>query len=168
MNSERLRIVQALSEFDAPVDVDELVARSGLSRGKVLGNLPRLCIDGFVVKSGRLYALTKRGRAVIGELEPVPENNGFHFYLEEDKYTGLTAHSLKDFYEVMRKVDLKSLEFHIQRGDFENWIREVLRDEELAGEIAELRNTAISGDVLRDKLCESVGRNYRMLKTLVA
>lgn len=167
MDSERLRIIQALNEFDAPASMDRITAKSGLSRGKVLGNLPKLCLDGLVDKRGRLYAITKRGRAIIGELEPVPEDKGFYFYLRENEPLELVARSMQEFYDVVKSVDLASLEFHVQRGDFEKWIREVLNDEELADEIAGLNVAGLSGDALRDKLCESVARNCRILNNLM-
>lgn len=167
MSNERLRIVQALNEFDAPTSIDKIAVKSGLTRGKVLGNLPRLCLDGLIDKHGGLYAIAKKGRAVIGELEPAPENKGFYFYLRENKSTGLLARSLQEFYGIVKTIDLASLEFHVQRGDFEKWIREVLSDEELGDEIAELRVKGLSGDALRDKLCESVGRNCKILNGLI-
>ena len=163
MNSERLRIIQALNELDAPTSIDKIAAKSGLTRGKVLGNLPRLCLDGLVDKRGRLYAIMDRGRVILRELELVPEDKAFYFYLGENKPAGLAARSLKEFYDAVKTVDSTSLEFHVQRGDFEKWIREVLGDEELAAEIAELRPANLSGDSLRNKLCENIGRNYKIL-----
>lgn len=166
MDSERFRIVQTLSEFDGPVSISELIAKSGLSRGKVLGNLARLCIEGFVDKRGKQYAITNRGRAVLGELNPAPQDKGFYFCLEENNCTGQVAQSLKSFYEIVKTIDVRSLEFHTRRGDFENWIKDVLHDEELASEIAALRSENVTGETLRNKLNEAVGRNYRMLNTL--
>lgn len=163
MDSERLRIIQALNELDTPTSIDKIAAKSELTRGKVLGNLPRLCLDGLVDKRGRLYAITDRGRAIIREFEPVPENKAFYFYLGEYRPAGPVARSLREFYDSVKTIDSASLEFHVQRGDFEKWIREVLGDEELASEITELRSAGLSGDSLRDKLCKSVGRNYKIL-----
>ncbi len=163
MNAERLKIIQALNELDTPTSIDKIAAKSGLSRGKVLGNLPRLCLDGLVDKNGRLYAVTDRGRAVVRELEPVPEDKAFYFYLGENKPVGLAARSLGEFYDAVKMVDSASLVFHVQRGDFEKWAREVLRNEELAAEFAELRFANLSGENLRDRLCGSVERSYKIL-----
>lgn len=166
MDNERLKIVQALNQFYEPININELITESGLSRGKVLGNLARLCIDGFVDKRGKQYAITNRGKAVIEELNPISQDKGFYFYLDENNSTGQVAISLKDFYEIMKMIDIKSLEFHTRRGDFENWIRDLFHDTELASEIAALRNENITGETLRDKLHEAVGRNYRMINSL--
>ncbi|MFH0897366.1 MAG: hypothetical protein V1850_04890 [Candidatus Bathyarchaeota archaeon] len=166
MDNERFRIVQALSEFEGSVSINDLVARSELSRGKILGNLARLCIEGFVDKHGKQYAITNRGRALMGELNPVQQDKGFFFNLDENNYTGQIALSLKDLYDIVKTVDIKSIDFHNRRGDFENWIRNVLHDEEFANTVSAIRNENVAGEVLRDKLYEAVGRNYRMLNTL--
>ena len=166
MDGEMLRLIRTLNTLDRPANIAEIVTGSGLSRGKVLGNLPKLCMVGFVDKHGRQYYLSKKGRTVLGELESVPENKGFHFCMEDGVHTGLTAYSLKDFYDIIKVVDVKSLEFHIQRRDFENWIREVLRDDELANEIATIESSGVLGESLRVGLCGSVDRNYQMLSLL--
>ena len=166
MDNDKLRIVRALSEFDGPASISELVTRSELSRGKILGNLAKLCTEGFVDKSGKQYGITNRGRAVIGELNPVPQDKGFYFFSEETNYMGHTAFSLKEFYDIVKTIDLRSLEFHNQRGDFENWIKDVLHDDELARDVRALRDEDVSGEVLRDRLNEAVGHNCRMLNTL--
>ncbi len=166
MDGERLIIVQTLSGFNRPVSINELIAKSGLSRGKVLGNLTRLCIEGFIDKNGKQYAITNRGKAVLGELSPAPQDKGFYFYLEENNCTGQVALSLKSFYDIVKTIDIRSLQFHTRRGDFENWIKDVLYDDELACEIAAIRSENVVGEALRNKLCEVAGRNYRMLNTL--
>ena len=166
MDNERHKIVQTLSKLDEPLNVSELAEKSGLSRGKVLGNIARLCIEGFMDKCGRKYVITTRGRAVIGELNSVSRDKAFNFYLEENNYTGKVALSLKDFYEIVKTIGIKSLEFHTRRGDFESWMRDVLHDEELANEIKVLKRENVVGKTLRERLYESIGRNYRMLNTL--
>ena len=167
MDGEMLRLIQTLNTLDGPANITEIVAGSGLSRGKVLGNLPKLCMVGFVDKQGSQYYISEKGRTVLGELESVPENKGFHFYIEEGVYMGLTAYSLKDFHDIIRTVDVKSIEFHMQRKDFENWVREVLRDGELASEIAEIGNSGVLGESLQVGLYEAVDRNYKMLSLLI-
>ena len=166
MTSETLKLVQALNDFDGPTNIGEIVARSGLSQGKVLGNLPKLCLAGIVDKRGKLYVLTKRGKAILEELEPVPGAKGFYFCYKEGDYTGQVVYSLKDFYQTVQKIDVTSLEFHLHREDFEKWVREVLHDDELANDITGLRGSNISGEPLRMKLSEIIGRNYKMLNML--
>jgi hypothetical protein len=55
-------------------------------------------------------------------LKPVPREKAFYFYSDIGNYTGKSAASLKEFAEKIEDVDVKSLGFHLRRGDFENWI----------------------------------------------
>jgi predicted transcriptional regulator len=167
MNSERLRIIQSLSTTNKSVDVNELVNISGLSRGKVLGHLPRLCIDGLVDKQGRRYAITQKGSTIIREINPIEENQSFHFFLNESVATDFIARNLKDFFEIVQVIDVASLEFHTHRDDFSKWVKEVYNDEELAAAIAELAHTHFTGDLLRAKLGERLAHNYKLLKTFL-
>ena len=41
------------------------------------------------------------------------------------QYTGLFATSLMDFYIKLPSLVTKSIDFHMNRGDFQNWIRDV-------------------------------------------
>jgi hypothetical protein len=60
-------------------------------------------------------------------------------------------------------VDEKSLGFHLQRGDFEDWIRGVLKDEELAKQVKQLRAANLAGENLRDRLYSVVTARLNQL-----
>ena len=45
-------------------------------------------------------------------------------------YTGFTAYSLDDFGEMLNYVPSDSVAYHIERGDFARWVRDVLQDEQ--------------------------------------
>ena len=166
MVSERLKIVQALDKLDVAVSIDKIAVEAGLSRGKVLGNLSRLCVNRLVDKCGKLYAVTERGRVILKEVESVPYDKAFYFSFGENKPTGHVARSLREFYDIAKTIDPESLMFHLRRGDFEKWITGVFGDRESAAEIANLRLSEVSGDDLRNKLYESIGQNYKLLTTL--
>jgi hypothetical protein len=84
----------------------------------------------------------------------VPAEKGFHFFTDIQKPTGILATSIFDFLEQLRKVDLKSLEFHFKRNDFSKWLREVVRDDWLANEFEKLHTVELSADRLRSRLVE--------------
>jgi len=84
----------------------------------------------------------------------VPAEKGFHFFTDIQKPTGVLATSIFDFLEQLRKVDLKSLEFHFKRNDFPKWLREVVRDDWLANEFEKLHALELSADRLRSRLVE--------------
>ncbi len=64
----------------------------------------------------------------------------------------------------IRKIDARSLEFHLYREDFEKWIDQTLGDTVLAAEIKNLRSRKVAGNVLRGQLYNLVSRRYRALK----
>ena len=95
----------------------------------------------------------------------VPREKAFYFYNDIGNYTGKSAASLKEFAEKIEIVDAKSLAFHLQRRDFENWITEVLKDEELAKQVRdELRATNSRGEDLRKRLHSIVTARLEQLK----
>jgi hypothetical protein len=100
-------------------------------------------------------------------LRPVPREKAFYFFTSIGNYTGLSASSLKEFMDKMNEVNVKSLEFHLYRGDFEKWIADVLQDPELAGEIKRLQRFVLTGDTLRNQLSMTVSRRYKRLTSQV-
>jgi len=95
--------------------------------------------------------------------QTVSAEKAFYFYNEIGKYAGKSAVSLKDFGEKIMELDEKSLRFHLQRGDFEKWIGGVLKDEELARQMKELRETFVPSDNLRDRLHSMVSKRLEKL-----
>jgi len=105
------------------------------------------------------YRLAPLGLIAIGVLpesakkifSALPQEKCFHFYtgVGPDKFTKMSACSLSDFMEKTKKVDPKSLEFHVQRGDIAKWCKDVLGDAELAKEFERLRTSNLYGEVLR-------------------
>jgi hypothetical protein len=77
--------------------------------------------------------------------------DAFHFHKGVNRPLWISASSLTDLYKKIMAVDLKAVEFHFQRGDFELWVRH-LGDTVLADKIRELRQTELAGEMLRDKL----------------
>lgn len=82
----------------------------------------------------------------------LPRENAFYFFSSIGNYIGESAASLTEFMEKIREVNVKSLEFHLYREDFEKWISGTLKDKELASDIQKLRGSNLIGDELRDQL----------------
>ncbi len=97
-------------------------------------------------------------------LRKVPRENAFYFFTSIGNYTGENATSLEEFVRKIKEVDIKSLEFHLYRGDFERWVAETLEDEELAEKIRSLKSLSPSGSSLRDQLYLIVSKRYEKLK----
>jgi alpha-amylase len=96
-------------------------------------------------------------------LRTVPREKAFYFFTSIGNYTGVSASSLKEFMERIGEVNVKSLEFHLYRGDFEKWMAEVLQDTELAGDIRRLQKLSLTGNGLRDQLSFTVSRRLKRL-----
>jgi hypothetical protein len=104
--------------------------------------------------------------AVTQILRTVPESEGFHFYSAIGKPTGESAVSLADFVEKLASVDVKSVNFHYPRKDFEKWIREVFGDPELAVRLSRIGRIrmGIQGEVLRNEISRTVKVRLNELK----
>jgi alpha-amylase len=96
-------------------------------------------------------------------LRTVPREKAFYFFTSIGNYTGISASSLKEFMEKISEVNVKSLEFHFYRGDFEKWLTEVLEDQELASEMRKLQKFNFTGENLRNQIYTSVSRRLKRL-----
>ena len=96
-------------------------------------------------------------------LRTLTREKAFYFFTSIGNYTGESAASLKEFMEKVNQVNVKSLEFHLYRGDFEKWTTEVLEDKKLADEICKLQKTNLLGDQLRNQLHTIVSKRYYQL-----
>jgi hypothetical protein len=93
----------------------------------------------------------------------LPKEQAFCFFTSVGNYTGESAASLEEFLEKIKEVDIKSLDFHLCRGDFEKWIAEILEDKELAEEILNLSDVMPTRDVLRKRLVTIVSKRREKL-----
>ena len=84
----------------------------------------------------------------------------FHFYTDVGHPTGFSAESLKEFYEIVKRVAIGSVEFHLYRGDFENWIKAAFKDVALSDELANLKNAALKGEELRKEIITAMAAKY--------
>lgn len=88
-------------------------------------------------------------------LRSVPPQNAFYFYRALGSPTGAAARNLPDFLGILNTIDVTSLQFHLVRGDFENWLK-MLGDETLAKQITTLKQRNLRGEDLRLKLVDTV------------
>ena len=104
------------------------------------------------------------GRVGASEiLRTVPPDQSFLFFEDVGKYTGRLAANMADFCENMKTIDMKSVTFHFERGDYERWIRETLHDAELARKLKRIKKSS-SGEQLRNKILRSVRKRLNELQ----
>jgi alpha-amylase len=99
--------------------------------------------------------LTIEKRKNLNLLNTVPFENGFHFFTELGKYTGITASSTVEFAEKLRIVPIQSVTFHFQRQDFQKWLKNTVGDEELAKRIDQIK-AGSQDENLRKELLKTV------------
>jgi len=97
----------------------------------------------------------------ILRIVPIPE--AFLFFMDIGQYNGEFAPSLADLCEKLKKIPLKSIEFHFKRGDFERWIRDTLGDEHLANRISKI-DRSTHGEELRTTIHRIVKNRLDQLK----
>jgi hypothetical protein len=88
-------------------------------------------------------------------LKTVPFESGFRFYTAVGKYTGITATSLNEFAAKLQIVPIESVEFHFQRKDFQQWIRDTIKDTELAERMNRIKE-GLSAEDLRKEILSTV------------
>ena len=98
-------------------------------------------------------------------LSPVPYEQGFHFFAPDGHYSGETATSLCSFLSDLKHLDIQSIRFHFERGDFQKWLRTTIGDEELARRIDNLDRTA-PDEPMRQQLAEMVQKRISELQLI--
>jgi hypothetical protein len=94
----------------------------------------------------------------------VPYQEGFRFSRGIGDYTGQVATSLEDFAEMLKMVDLKAVEFHMERRDFEKWVVGIFGDEDLAQVIN--RRKVFQGESRRKELVMAIENYLEGLKKM--
>ena len=98
------------------------------------------------------------GNVTKGEIHMNVENkkpskeSAFYFFTSIGNYTGECATSMEDFLEKIDYIDIKSIEFHCNRGDFQKWVTGTIGDKELVEQIKKLQDKNLTGEKLRNQL----------------
>ncbi|NIR87188.1 winged helix-turn-helix transcriptional regulator [Candidatus Bathyarchaeota archaeon] len=176
-NEIRRKILKMLWESEKPMKSWEIAEMMGISVPSSTMHLLRLIKAGYVSTPQRgHYTITVHGKEMLGLpkvdkelasriLSPVSAEKAFHFYREMGQYLQVFANSLNDFCGKIQTVDIKSVEFHVPRRDFELWFQ-ALGDLELAEKMGQIRKTGLSGENLRKKVYDTVRSRCEQLKRL--
>lgn len=174
----RRKILEMLWEAGKPMKSWEIAERMEISIPSSTMHLLRLIKAGYVSTPQRgHYAITVHGKEMLGLpkvdrelasriLSPVPSEKAFHFYKGMDQYLQVFANSLNDFCGKIQTVDVKSVEFHVPRRDFELWFQG-LGDLELTEKMGQIRRMGLSGENLRKTVYETVRSRCEELKRLI-
>jgi len=160
-------ILETMWMVDKPAKATEIAKEAGLSFPAAMMHIIGLTRMGYAeIPEKGIYVITESGKKALGLPEMskekaaeilgyLPAEKSFHFYADIGKPLNIYAASLGDFCDKVLKVDVPSLEFHINRGDFEAWFT-ALGDAELARKTLLIREQKIAGENLRKRLHEIV------------
>ncbi len=166
MKEAHIKILKTMNEATNRMDINMFAEAVDLTPNQALAEVQELAKEGFLRKVGGGFGLTEKGRNTLKAFIPFANEVSFHFYVGIDKPLGFFAQSLIEFYRLIKQVTADSLEFHLYRGDFENWIREICRDSELATTVGNLKMDELKGEALRNALLKAIDARYGIIELL--
>jgi hypothetical protein len=81
----------------------------------------------------------------------------------EGNFTGVMSWSLKGFIKALQTADIKAVEFHNRRGDFESWAEHSLQDEVLSRQLKKTRIAKLKGEALRKAIISTAEKRFNRL-----
>jgi DNA-binding transcriptional ArsR family regulator len=160
-------ILETIWVLDKPIKAADIARDTRLTFPTVMMHIIGLTRMGYLAQREKgLYIITEKGKKTLGfpEIDKekageilayLPLEKSFHFYTDIGKPLNIQAASLQDFYDKILKIDISSVEFHVNRGDFEAWFM-ALGDIELARKTLLIKEQKIFGEALRKKLYDFV------------
>lgn len=100
-------------------------------------------------------------------LGPVPSDKAFYFYSDVGRPVGKSSKSLVEFSQVLVEVDPSVVRFHLERGDFERWLK-MLGDPVLADRFAALRGSSKPPAELRGEVSSDVKSRVDRLQKIAS
>lgn len=97
-------------------------------------------------------------------LRTIGDDKAFYFYKDIGEYIGIKANNLEEFINVLQELDLEVIEFHMKRGDFEKWIRDVIGDKVLARSLSIIKAKGYGGEKLKNEVISRLKRRYEVIK----
>jgi hypothetical protein len=100
-------------------------------------------------------------------LRTVSRNEGIELYRGPAEFTGKTATSLSDLAVKLKTVDVRAINHHFRRREFERWCRSTIGDEELARRLGRL-DRELHGEQVRAQLIATIRTRLEELNLATA
>jgi hypothetical protein len=174
LSPAKYEILEALLLHYKPVKAVQLAKELGKEFPAVQMHLIGLVKIGHAESPQKgQYFISANGKKALGLPETTKEkaqkilakatsNEAFHFYAGIGKPLNVYAHDLLEFCDKVSQVRAESVEFHLNRGDFEVWFK-ALGDVELAKKIALLNGRKMKAEELQEKIREITANHYACL-----
>ena len=174
LSPTKYEILETMLLLDKPARATHIAKEAGKEFPSVMMHIIGLSRMGYTTSPEKgLYALTEKGKKALGIpeinsdnaktiLADMQQDKSFHFYAGLGKPLSLQAHGLQDFCNKIPKVNADSIDFHMNRGDFEAWFAE-LGDVELAKKADLLKEKKMVGEELHSRLQEIVKNRCKAL-----
>jgi predicted transcriptional regulator len=160
LKQEQIKILKTMNEATNRMDLNMFAEAVNLTPNQAIAEVQDLAKEGFLRKVGSGFGLTEKGKNAVKAYVSVSAEVSFNFYVDVDKPVGFSAQTLDQFYRTIKQVCSDSLEFHLYRGDFENWLRDVCKDEALAKAFGTLKSDELKGEDLRKELLNAIDAKY--------
>ncbi|MCW4018364.1 MAG: hypothetical protein NWF00_06765 [Candidatus Bathyarchaeota archaeon] len=172
-------IIEALLLHEKPVKAAIVAKEIGKAQNAVQMHLIGLVRMGYAESPQKgYYIISVNGKETLGIPEVSKEKalsilrqtsleKAFHFYEGIGKPLNLHASDLSEFCDKISKLNVKSIEFHMNRGNFEAWFKS-LGDRELEKKMALLKMRGFRGEELHKKVCEMAEKRCMSLSQKVA
>jgi DNA-binding Lrp family transcriptional regulator len=160
LKQEQIKILKTMNEATNRMDLNMFAQAVNLTPNQAITEVQELAKEGFLRKVGAGFGLTEKGKIALKAFAPVHGEWGFYFYSGVDMPLGFYAQSLEEFYRLIKEVCSESLEFHLYRGDFEKWLKEVCKDEDLAKAFGTSKEEELKGEELRKTLLKALDDKY--------
>ena len=160
MKEEQFKVLKTLIEATSRMDLNMFAQKVNLTPPQTMHLIQELTKEGFLQKVGGGYGITKKGKAALKTFTPVPKDTDFRFYYGINQPSDFTSESLEQFYRIIKQISTESLEFHLYRGDFENWLKEACKDPDLASAFEGVKAADLKGEELRKELLKVLDAKY--------
>ncbi len=98
---------------------------------------------------------------------PLPPSSRFYFDPVEADGSRPIAASLWEFVEALHETSRETIRYHLEREDFERWLRNIVHDDELARRLRKIRNRKLSNEHLREAVVQTVSERFEELESLI-
>jgi predicted transcriptional regulator len=166
LKEEQFKVLKTISEATNRMDLNMFAQKVNLTPTQTIQQIQELAKKGFLRKVGGGYGIDDRGKAFLKAFTPVPKEMGFHFYYSINQPADFSAQTLEEFYRFIKQVRVDSIEFHLYRSDFENWLKQTCKEPELANEIGSIKAAGLRGEDLRAELLKVLDAKYDIQKLL--